>query len=138
MCQAVSSRDAAVEQDVFGVLSVGRTQKLPQRPRGGTGEASPKAGASEAHAGLVLKYLFIYSAESCFPGLLCSAWTGLGEVGLRAACTEARPLQGPVGVWRDAGEGGSPGACPRVPLGVKGSGLGETCSQEPPALGLRE
>ena len=78
MCKAVSSCGAAVGEDVFGVLSVGRTRKLPQRPRGGTGEASPKAGASEAHAGLVLKYLFIYSAESCFPSPLCLAWTGLG------------------------------------------------------------
>ena len=85
-------------------------RKLPQRPRGGTGEASPKAGASEAHAGLVLKYLFIYSAESCFPSPLCLVWTGLGGGGWPEGC-----------VHRGAGEGGSPGACPRIPLGVKGS-----------------
>ena len=45
-----------------------------------------------------------------------------GEVGLRAACTEVRPSQGPMGIWRGTGEGGSLGACPRVLLGVKGSG----------------
>lgn len=117
-------------------------RKLPWRPRGGVGGLT-EAGASErAHAGLVLKYLFIYSAESCFPSPLCLGvdWTGGGWP---EGCVHRGP-----GHCRDpwaSGERALGGrlleACPPVPLGVKGSGWAGHAFRSPgeaPTLGLGE
>lgn len=141
MCKAVSSRVPPWGRmsSVFCWLA-GR--KLPQRPRGGTGEASPKAGASEAHAGLVLKYLFIYSAESCFPSPLCLVWTGLGGGGWPEGCVHrGQAIAGTHGHLERRWGGRLPGSMSPHPSWCEGLELGRTHSQEPGealALGLGE
>lgn len=86
------------------------------------GRPHPKQELPKHTLGSCLNTCLFIRLKAAFPARC--AWRGLdwGEVGLRAACIEVRPLQGPVGVWRGAGEGGSLEACPHVPLGVKGSG----------------
>lgn len=86
------------------------------------GRPHPKQELPKHTLGSCLNTCLFIRLKAAFPARC--AWCGLdwgGEVGLRAACTEVRPSQGPMGIWRGAGEGGSPGACPRIPLGVKGS-----------------